>query len=79
MKENVIIELIAEPILEALEALEASGSMESLPAVPTIRLVWQGSQPVRIGDQELNEDLISQVESYLQEKVMESEHPTILH
>lgn len=76
----MIVEMIAQPILEAIEAMESASSHEPMTVVPQLKLVWQNDrEPVEFGGHQLDENMIQKVQEYLQEMIESREHPTILH
>lgn len=76
----MIVEMIAQPILEAIEALEQNHHGELFLTVPQLKIVWQDpGEPVEIDGHLLDEAIIRQVEAYLQDRICSLEHPTVLH
>lgn len=81
MKNDELIKQIAQPILEQLEKYENLVGTDKIRALPEIRFVLERNHdgPIMIGDIELTDELLHEVELYLQEQIEMKHKPTVLH
>ena len=73
------IEALAEPIIEALKQIkdEMGGEMPQLPQVRLMAETPEGK--LKVGDIEIDEESLKQIEDYIQEYIEAEYSPTILH
>lgn len=76
MKNEELIKRLAEPIIEKLIAIEEN-SCDSYGQAPTVHLTLEESSAV--GDAYFDDQLIRELESYVQEQLDNWFKPTILH
>ncbi len=81
MKNEKIIKRIAQPILEQLEKYENQFSKTEFRSLPEIHFVLDKTHdgPVMIEDIELTDELLEELESYIQEQIEAKHKPTVLH
>ena len=81
MKNEDLIKKIAEPILEQLKKQESRYKDHSIMALPEIHFIVDKRQdgPIKLGDVELTDEIIRDLEAYLQEQIEATHKPTILH
>ena len=80
MVDEELVKALSEPILEKIEELEKQYKNEMI-QLPQIRIVREGdiNEPMMIGDQELNDELIAAVEAYVQNELEMRRHRTVMH
>ncbi|GEM_PF-4335798 len=80
MVDEELVKALSEPILEKIEELEKQYKHEMI-QLPQIRIVREGDvdEPLMIGDQELNDELIAAVEAYVQNELEMRRHRTVIH
>lgn len=81
MKNEKIIKQIAQPILEQLEKYENQFGKTEFRSLPEIHFVLDKTHdgPVMIEDIELTDELLEELETYIQEQIEAKHKPTILH
>ena len=81
MKNEKIIKQIAQPILEQLEKYEKQFGETEFRSLPEIHFVLDKTHdgPVMIEDIELTDELLDELEAYIQEQIEAKHKPTILH
>lgn len=81
MKNEKIIKQIAQPILEQLEKYEKKFGKTEFRSLPEIHFVLDKTHdgPVMIEDIELTDELLDELEAYIQEQIEAKHKPTILH
>lgn len=81
MKNEKIIKQIAQPILEQLEKYEKQFDKTEFRSLPEIHFVLDKTHdgPVMIEDIELTDELLDELEAYIQEQIEAKHKPTILH
>ena len=81
MKNDELIKQIAQPILEQLEKYENLVGTDKIMALPEIHFIVDKRQdgPIKLGDVELTDEIIQDLEAYLQEQIEATHKPTILH
>ena len=81
MKNEKIIKQFAQPILEQLEKYEKLFGKTEFRSLPEIHFVLDKTHdgPVMIEDIELTDELLEELETYIQEQIEAKHKPTILH
>ncbi len=81
MKNEKIIKQIAQPILEQLEKYEKQFGKTEFRSLPEIHFVLDKTHdgPVMIEGIELTDELLEELETYIQEQIEAKHKPTILH
>ena len=77
LKDDELKELL-EPILDALSKLDQQMGND-LNQIPQVRLVVDADSLPQIGDVELDEETLHQIEDYIQSYIEMEYKPTILH
>lgn len=79
MNEDMIVEMLAEAILDVIKANESTMT-HSLTVIPEIRLEIPGTQdPIEIDGLVVDNALKQKIQQRVQEGIWEMHHPSILH
>ena len=81
MKNDKIIKQISQPSLEQLDKFEIQFGKTEFRSLPEIHFVLDKTHdgPVMIEDIELTDELLDELEAYIQEQIEAKHKPTILH
>ena len=82
MTEEEMIRQIAEPILEQLKKIEKQLGNQRMSQIPQVKFVKESEMldgPFMIGDIEVTDELLEEVEAYIQEEIEMMHEPTVLH
>lgn len=75
-----MIQAIAEPILEHISKLETSIDSQSMSAIPQLKLILDGvPRNIKIGEFELDEPFIEELETYISDQMQWRFPPTKQH